>query len=61
MNQKIIILTHYGDLFAMPFFAMFIYYFHNKKNKTYFEHILYLFSVAGLLADFIFTVNYFFI
>ena len=44
-----------GDTLAIPFFIFMIYYFTNKKNKTIFEKLLYLFSIIGLIADSLFV------
>ena len=44
-----------GDTLAIPFFIFIIYYFTNKKNKTIFEKLLYLFSIIGLIADSLFV------
>jgi hypothetical protein len=45
-----------GDIFAVPFFALIIYYFYNKKNKTKIEIILLLFGISGFLIDILFTI-----
>lgn len=52
-------LVHYGDLAAIPFFALLVYYFLKKKNKTIIEYILLLFSISGLLFDIYFTYKHF--
>lgn len=47
--------SHYGDIIAIPFFAMLVIYFCNIKNKTPIEYILLCFSIVGLLFDIIST------
>ncbi len=56
MDYKNII--HYGDMLAIPFFFLLVIYFSIKKNKTYFEYILLMFSIGGLIADIIFSYNF---
>jgi hypothetical protein len=51
-------LSHYGDMIAIPFFALLCFYFHQIKVKTKIEMILYLFSISGLVADLFFTYLY---
>jgi hypothetical protein len=48
-------ISHIGDLIAIPFFCLLIYYFYNKREKTIIENILFLFSIGGLIADLLFT------
>ena len=55
MQNLIDKLSHYGDIVAIPFFAMLVFYFHNKKNKTTLEHVLFCFSIVGLISDIIYT------
>ena len=58
--QKIInTTTHIGDILAIPFFALLTYYFYFIENKTPFEWLLFLFSLAGFLIDGTFTLLYF--
>ncbi len=52
-------ISHIGDLIAIPFFGVLIYYFYNKREKTIIENILFLFSIGGLIADLFFTYLYF--
>jgi uncharacterized membrane protein len=47
--------SHYGDILAIPFFLGLSIYFHKIKNKTFFEYILYIFSISGFLLDSYFT------
>ena len=51
-------LSHYGDMIAIPFFALLCFYFYKIKVKTKLEMILYLFSISGLVADLFFTYLY---
>jgi hypothetical protein len=51
--------THIGDILAIPFFGLLTYYFYVMENKTFFEWILFLFSLAGFLIDGAFTILYF--
>jgi len=48
-------LSHYGDILAIPFFALLIFYFHRIEQKTELEMILFLFSIAGFILDIFFT------
>ena len=48
-------LSQLGDILAIPFWMLLIYYFHNIHNHTVIEHVLYLFSICGLVADVFFT------
>ena len=52
-------LTHIGDIFATPLFALGIYYFYNIKNKKPIELLLFFFCIIGFIADFIFTLSYY--
>jgi len=59
-NYKIIKkFSHYGDILAIPFFALLIIYFYKIKNKSKYEYILFYFSISGFILDILFT--YFFI
>jgi len=53
------IIVHIGDIIAIPFFGLLTYYFYFMENKTFFEWILFLFSLAGFLIDGAFTILYF--
>lgn len=48
-------ISNYGDILAIPFFLGLSIYFHKIKNKTFFEYILYIFSISGFLLDSYFT------
>jgi hypothetical protein len=51
-------LSHIGDVLAIPFFFWLIVYFYNIPDKTLTEYILMVFSVAGFVMDIIFTWIY---
>ncbi len=51
-------LVHYGDIMAVPFFLLLVYYFYKIKNKTKLEYVLFIFAIAGFLVDVIFSYNY---
>ena len=48
-------LSHYGDILAIPFFALLSIYFYNIENRSVLENILFLFSIAGFVLDILFT------
>jgi hypothetical protein len=48
-------ISHYGDILAIPFFALLALYFYNIENKTIFEYVLFLFSIAGFILDIFYT------
>jgi len=48
-------LAHYGDILAIPFFALLTIYFYNIKNKSILEYILFLFSISGVVLDIVYT------
>ncbi len=52
-------LTHIGDIFAIPFFGLGIYYFYNIKSKKIIELLLLLFCIIGFISDIIFTLSYY--
>ena len=47
--------SHYGDILAIPFFALLIVYFYKITNKSIIEYILFYFSIAGFLLDIYFS------
>lgn len=51
-------LSHYGDILAIPFFALLVFYFYNIKQKTTFEYVLFFFSIAGLILDILFSYSF---
>lgn len=48
-------LSNYADLLAIPFFILLVIYFYKKKNRTNIENILFLFAIAGLILDILFS------
>jgi len=48
-------LSHYGDIFAIPCFAILIIYFYNITNKNLFEYVLFYFGIFGFILDILFT------
>jgi hypothetical protein len=57
-NNIINNLSHYGDILAIPFFALLINYFYHIKNKSIIEYVLLLFSISGFILDILFTYMY---
>lgn len=49
------LLSHIGDILAIPFFALMVFYFYNMEDKSVVENILYVFSISGLILDIFFT------
>lgn len=60
MNEFIANQSHYGDIAAIPFFAMLVYYFYLIDHKTLFEYLLFLFSIAGFVLDVLYTYIFLF-
>ena len=52
-------LAHYGDILAIPFFILSLYYFIQIENKTLLEYIITLFILICLLGDILFTYIFF--
>ena len=48
-------LSHYGDIIAIPFFALLTFYFYNIQHKTQLETTLFYFSIAGFVMDIYYT------
>ena len=48
-------LSNYGDLLAIPFFALLIFYFYQLEDKNILEWVLFLFSISGFILDIFFT------
>ena len=48
-------LAHYGDLLAIPFFIITLYYFYLIERKTLLEWIIIAFLVICLLGDILFS------
>ena len=59
MNFNINNLIHYGDILAIPFFALLVIYFYHIENKSIIEYILFYFSISGVLIDTFFTYTFF--
>ena len=49
------LLSHIGDILAIPFFTLMVFYFYNMEDKSVVENILYVFSISGLILDIFFT------
>jgi hypothetical protein len=47
--------SHYGDILAIPFFALLVYYFYLIENKSIVEYILFYFSISGFILDILYT------
>ena len=52
--------SHYGDILAIPFFALLVLYFYNKNNKSSIEYILFYFSISGFILDILYTYIFLF-
>lgn len=48
-------LSNYGDILAIPFFALLVIYFYNIVDKSIMEYILLYFSISGFVLDSLFT------
>ncbi len=47
--------SHYGDILAIPFFALLVIYFYNIQQKSMIEYLLFCFSISGLILDILYT------
>ena len=47
--------SHYGDILAIPFFALLVIYFYNIEEKSIIEYILLFFSISGFILDILYT------
>jgi hypothetical protein len=47
--------SNYGDILAIPFFALLVIYFYNIKNKSTIEYVLLWFSISGFILDILYT------
>ena len=47
--------SHYGDILAIPFFALLVIYFYNIEHKSTIENVLLYFSIGGFVLDILFT------
>jgi len=50
---------HYGDILAIPFFALLVFYFYTLKQKSILEYVLLLFSISGFILDIVYTYIFF--
>jgi hypothetical protein len=48
-------ISHYGDILAIPFFALLVIYFYNIEDKSIIEYVLLLFSISGFILDILYT------
>lgn len=51
--------SHYGDILAIPFFALLVIYFYNIDNKSIMEYLLLFFSIFGFILDILYTYQFF--
>ena len=47
--------SHYGDILAIPLFALLVIYFYNIEHKSTLEYILFYFSICGFILDIFYT------
>jgi len=47
--------SHYGDILAIPFFALLVIYFYTIEHKSIIEYVLLYFSISGFILDILFT------
>ena len=47
--------AHYGDILAIPFFILSLYYFYLIENKTWLEIVITVFLIICLFGDILFT------
>ena len=52
--------SHYGDILAIPFFALLVIYFYNIKNKSILEYVLLCFSICGFILDILYSYIFFY-
>ena len=57
-NKFIQNFSHYGDILAIPFFALLVIYFYNIEDKSTIEYLLLLFAISGFLLDILYTYIY---
>ena len=50
--------SHYGDILAIPFFALLAMYFYNIQQKSVIEYVLFYFSISGFLLDSLYTYTF---
>lgn len=54
-NNFIKNVSHYGDILAIPFFALLMIYFYNIEDKSIIEYVLLMFSISGFILDILYT------
>ena len=47
--------SHYGDILAIPFFALLVMYFYNIQHKSIIEYVLLFFALSGFILDILYT------
>ena len=47
--------SHYGDILAIPFFALLVIYFYSIEHKSIIEYVLLCFSIGGFILDILYT------
>lgn len=47
--------SHYGDIIAIPFFALLSIYFYTIEHKSIIEYVLLYFSISGFILDILYT------
>ncbi len=48
-------LSNYGDILAIPFFALLTIYLYNIEDKSTILYLLLSFSISGFILDCLFT------
>ena len=51
-------ISRYGDMVAIPLFALLVYYFYSIENKSTIEYVLYAFSISGVILDTLYTYQF---
>ena len=51
--------SHYGDILAIPFFALLVIYFYNIEHKSIIEYVFLWFSISGFILDILYTYIFF--
>ena len=47
--------SHYGDIIAIPFFALLVIYLYSIEDKSIIEYVLLCFSISGFILDILYT------
>jgi hypothetical protein len=50
--------SHYGDILAIPVFALLAMYFYNIQQKSIIEYVLFYFSISGFVLDILYTYTF---